>query len=73
MPMQDVLGLGREGRMNLPGEGAGNWNWRLGPTALQDADGERLGHLTWLYRRRADQEAAAVVEPEPSWRQTPKD
>jgi len=27
-PMQDVLGLGSEARMNTPAEGAGNWTWR---------------------------------------------
>ncbi|MCP4572211.1 MAG: 4-alpha-glucanotransferase [bacterium] len=55
VPMQDVLGLGREGRMNLPGEGRGNWAWRLFEGALLDPAGERLARLTWLYRRRADQ------------------
>ncbi len=55
-PMQDVLGLGREGRMNLPGQGSGNWNWRLRATDLW-ADGlmtevaERLADLTCLYNR----------------------
>ena len=28
VPVQDVFGLGGEARMNLPGEGAGNWLWR---------------------------------------------
>ena len=55
VPMQDVLGLGAEGRMNLPGEGSGNWDWRLPAGALLDPAGERLARLTWLYRRRADQ------------------
>jgi 4-alpha-glucanotransferase len=27
--MQDVLGLGSEGRMNTPGRSSGAWNWRL--------------------------------------------
>ncbi len=71
-PMQDVLGLGREGRMNLPGEGSGNWNWRLTEGAFEDAFGaaigERLGRMTWLYRRRADQTEAVVAEPEPTWK-----
>jgi 4-alpha-glucanotransferase len=55
VPMQDVLGLGREGRMNQPGEGVGNWAWRLPAGALLDRAGDRLARLTWLYRRRADQ------------------
>ena len=28
VPVQDVFGLGSEARMNLPGEGAGNWTWK---------------------------------------------
>jgi 4-alpha-glucanotransferase len=28
-PMQDVLGLGSEARMNTPGLATGNWAWRL--------------------------------------------
>src|SRR5262249_137285 len=27
-PLQDVLDLGREARMNVPGRGGGNWRWR---------------------------------------------
>jgi 4-alpha-glucanotransferase len=34
IPMQDVLGLGSEARLNLPGTVAGNWTWRLPPGAL---------------------------------------
>jgi 4-alpha-glucanotransferase len=29
VPMQDVLGLGSEARMNTPAEAEGNWGWRL--------------------------------------------
>jgi 4-alpha-glucanotransferase len=28
-PLQDVLGLGNAGRMNLPGSTEGNWQWRF--------------------------------------------
>jgi len=28
-PLQDVLGFGSEGRMNLPGTSSGNWRWRF--------------------------------------------
>jgi 4-alpha-glucanotransferase len=37
VPMQDLLGLGAEGRMNTPGLAEGNWAWRCGPEALQVA------------------------------------
>ncbi len=62
--MQDVLGLGREARMNLPGEGTGNWNWRMPASALADPAGQRLGRLTWLYRRRPDQILSLPKDPE---------
>ncbi len=62
--MQDVLGLGREARMNLPGEGKGNWNWRMPTAALTDPAGQRLARLTWLSRRRPDQELANPKEPD---------
>ena len=29
VPLQDVLGLGSEARMNLPGRARGNWRFRL--------------------------------------------
>ena len=37
IPMQDVLGLGGEARMNLPGTIGGNWQWRMKPGAA-DSD-----------------------------------
>jgi len=30
-PLQDVLGLGSEARMNTPSQDGGNWKWRLAP------------------------------------------
>ena len=29
LPMQDLLGLGKSARMNLPGTATGNWTWRM--------------------------------------------
>jgi 4-alpha-glucanotransferase len=34
-PLQDVLGLGSEARMNRPGQPHGNWTWRYAPDALR--------------------------------------
>ncbi len=45
-PLQDVLGLGREGRMNTPGRPAGNWRWRVTEAQSDAADWERLRRLT---------------------------
>jgi 4-alpha-glucanotransferase len=36
-PLQDLLGLGSEARMNTPGTPTGNWTWRMdGPVAPED-------------------------------------
>jgi len=51
-PVQDLLSLGHEARMNLPGTvGAPNWCWRLLPGALTDEVAARLHKLTALYGR----------------------
>jgi 4-alpha-glucanotransferase len=46
VPLQDVLGLGSEARMNRPGTAAGNWTWRFTAGALAGAPGARLRELT---------------------------
>jgi 4-alpha-glucanotransferase len=50
-PLQDVLNLGTEARMNHPGHPAGNWSWRFTPALLADAVLDRLGDLTEIYGR----------------------
>jgi 4-alpha-glucanotransferase len=46
VPMQDVLGLGSEARMNVPGTEAGNWSWRMSPDALTPELAARLRRVT---------------------------
>jgi len=50
-PMQDILGLGAEARMNKPATGQGNWRWRLLPEQLTPAVREKLGEMTVIYGR----------------------
>ena len=50
-PLQDVLGLGSDARMNLPGTPTGNWGWRLKPGMLKNALLDRLGEMTETYGR----------------------
>jgi 4-alpha-glucanotransferase len=50
-PMQDVLGLGSEARMNLPSTSRGNWRWRMSPDALTPAHEQRLALLAETYDR----------------------
>ncbi|MCC7003447.1 MAG: 4-alpha-glucanotransferase [Gemmatimonadaceae bacterium] len=51
IPMQDVLGLSSEARMNLPGRPGGNWRFRFSWDQLHDASVERLASLARLYDR----------------------
>jgi 4-alpha-glucanotransferase len=50
-PLQDVLGAGSEGRMNLPGTPSGNWRWRFGEETLTPAVASRLRRLVETYER----------------------
>ncbi len=51
VPVQDLLGLGNEARMNLPGVTDGNWSWRLAPGALDAGLAARLRELAATYDR----------------------
>jgi 4-alpha-glucanotransferase len=51
-PLQDVLGLGHDARMNTPGTGQGNWRWRYTPADLTDRLADRLRALTDSTGRR---------------------
>jgi 4-alpha-glucanotransferase len=51
IPLQDVLGLGSEARLNLPGRPGGNWRWRFAAGAFDEGLRERLRELTILYGR----------------------
>ena len=51
VPLQDVLGLGSEARMNLPGTSKGNWRWRFRKGALTAELAKRLHELVVLYDR----------------------
>lgn len=51
IPLQDVLLLGSEARMNRPGTGVGNWVWRYRDDQLLPEHAERLGELTTTYGR----------------------
>jgi 4-alpha-glucanotransferase len=50
--VQDLLGLGTEGRMNLPASTNGNWSWRFADGAITQEIIERLRDLTEIYGRK---------------------
>ena len=51
VPLQDILALGAEARMNMPGVAEGNWRWRFSWEQLPHHIESRLRHLTELYGR----------------------
>jgi len=51
LPLQDLLGLGTEARMNLPNSTQGNWMWRCHEAALTEQHAERLREMTETYGR----------------------
>ena len=66
IPLQDVLGLGSEARMNTPSLHGGNWKWRFAPGQFTAELTAKLAHLAELTDRLpqavpvlADEEFAA--------------
>ena len=51
VPLQDILGLGSEARMNLPGTVSGNWKWRYRKGAITPEMQGRMKMLTQIYDR----------------------
>jgi 4-alpha-glucanotransferase len=51
IPMQDILELGTENRMNTPGTTQGNWQWRFHWQQLSQQRVDRLAHLIHLFNR----------------------
>jgi len=51
IPLQDILGLGNEARMNFPSVAEGNWEWRYQAAGLTEELGDHLKVLTRLNGR----------------------
>jgi 4-alpha-glucanotransferase len=51
VPLQDVLGLGSEARMNTPSLHGGNWRWRFDQAKLTNDVAAKLAHLVELSDR----------------------
>ncbi len=50
-PLQDLLGLGNEARMNYPSRPRGNWTWRMAEDALSAELRKSLKELNKIYSR----------------------
>lgn len=51
IPMQDVLGLGGDSRMNRPSISRGNWEWRLRTEQITEEIAQKLLEMTLIYGR----------------------
>lgn len=63
VPAQDLLGLGTDCRMNLPGRATGNWTWRLQPGQLSAELAEQMRNFVLLYERCQNPPPEAVPAP----------
>jgi 4-alpha-glucanotransferase len=64
-PLQDLLNLGKEARMNVPGRADGNWAWRCSNGMLSDPAFEWLRDLTKNSNRFTSREKAqSVLQPD---------
>jgi len=50
-PLQDLLGLGSEARMNMPGTAIGNWTWRFQWPQITPEIEHKLKDMTDVYQR----------------------
>ncbi|MGI8541363.1 MAG: 4-alpha-glucanotransferase [Rubrobacteraceae bacterium] len=57
VPMQDLLGLGAEARMNTPGTVEGNWRWRMEENAFDSSLAARMRGMAEVYGRTVENEA----------------
>jgi len=51
IPMQDILGLGLEARMNRPATAKGNWEWRLRPEEMGEETMQEFAGMAEVYGR----------------------
>jgi 4-alpha-glucanotransferase len=58
-PMQDLLDLGADARMNLPGSQSGNWSWRMAAADLNAGLANKLKDLNFTYARLPEKEKLA--------------
>jgi 4-alpha-glucanotransferase len=65
IPLQDVLGLGGQARMNTPGVAEGNWAWRLEVGELTPELAQRLAALVRETGRAAARRETGAGEQDP--------
>ena len=63
VPLQDVLGLGSQARMNIPATAGGNWQWRFRKEELLPQYGAQLLEMALVYGRKGPE----VKRPMPEY------
>src|SRR6202044_3919084 len=61
-PLQDLLNLGSEARMNVPGRADGNWRWRVREDMLSSQVFQRLQDLTESCKRSVSPATSVTAE-----------
>jgi len=51
LPMQDILNLGADSRINTPGTESGNWRWRMSADAITTTIEDRIRSFVQIYNR----------------------
>src|ERR1700683_3182180 len=62
-PLQDLLNLGSEARMNVPGRADGNWRWRVREDMLSFQSFQWLRDLTESCKRKAGSAISVRMQP----------
>lgn len=62
-PLQDVMRLDDDARMNTPGSPAGNWTWRYAPHQLHEGLADGMRELTDTYGRARPPEGPRGYDP----------
>jgi len=62
-PLQDLLGLGNEARMNMPATSSGNWQWRYSRKDLSTELADDLLKITQVYGRTVKAKSKLKTEP----------
>jgi len=66
VPLQDLLNLGAESRMNVPGRASGNWGWRCPEDKLSSPAFDWLREQTESTNRKNPEIASQLMNLESS-------
>lgn len=64
VPMQDLMSLGNEARMNFPGKSGGWWTWRYTPEMLTNFIAYRLREISELFERTPEEQEGKSADQE---------